>query len=198
MRYLFPLAVFAATAVLGACSDRAEGPVKAAVKADGTEAPLQAEGGPDNAASEASERTVDAASAASTRGIEVGALRAHLWYEETGRLSENIAPPVAFSAFNTIIGEGQAAEIANDLFLTAEVLSNGRGQNVDVPLVLEVRDSAGRILATRTVDSVLTSPQGKSVKGLWAYDIGCSGEITFSARLGGLSRSVDLDFVCGE
>ena len=197
MRYLFPLAVFAATAVLGACSDRAEGPVKATVKADGTEAPPQAAVGP-SAASEASERTVDVASAASTRGIEVGALRAHLWYEETGRLSENIAPPVAFSAWNTVIGEGQAAEIANDLFLTAEVLSSGGEQNVDVPLVLEVRDSAGRILATRTVDSVLTSPQGKSVKGLWAYDIGCSGEITFSARLGGLSRNVVLNFECGE
>jgi len=197
VRYLFPLAVFAATAVLGACSDRAEGPVKATVKADGTEAPPQAAVGP-SAASEASERTVDVASAASTRGIEVGALRAHLWYEETGRLSENIAPPVAFSAWNTVIGEGQAAEIANDLFLTAEVLSSGGEQNVDVPLVLEVRDSAGRILATRTVDSVLTSPQGKSVKGLWAYDIGCSGEITFSARLGGLSRNVVLNFECGE
>ena len=197
MRYLFPLAVFAATAVLGACSDRAEGPVKATVKADGTEAPPQAAVGP-SAASEASERTVDVASAASTRGIEVGALRAHLWYEETGRLSENIAPPVAFSAWNTVIGEGQAAEIANDLFLTAEVLSSGGEQNVDVPLVLELRDSAGRILATRTVDSVLTSPQGKSVKGLWAYDIGCSGEITFSARLGGLSRNVVLNFECGE
>lgn len=146
----------------------------------------------------AQQSTLRRPNAASTRGIEVGALRAHLWYEETGRLSENIAPPVEFVTWNTIIGEGQAAEIANDLFLTAEVLSSGREENVDVPLVLEVRDSAGRILASRTVDSVLTSPEGKSVKGLWAYDIGCSGEITFSARLGGLSRSVVLNFPCGE
>lgn len=136
--------------------------------------------------------------AASTRGIELGALRAHLWYEETGRLSENIAPPVEFVTWNTIIGEGQAAEIANDVFLTAEVLSSGREENVDVPLLLEVRDSSGRVLATRTVDSVLTSPQGRSVKGLWVYDVGCAGEITFSARLGQISKSVLLNFPCGE
>ena len=136
--------------------------------------------------------------AASTRGIDLGALRAYLWYEETGRLSENIAPPVEFVTWNTIIGEGQAAEIANDILLTAEVLSSGREENIDIPMVLEARDSSGRILASRTVDGMLTSSEGKAVKGLWVYDIGCSGEITFSARLGGLSRSVALNFPCGE
>jgi hypothetical protein len=66
VRYLTPLAVFAATAVLGACSDRAELPVKA----DGSEAPPQAAEGP-SAELEASERTVDAANAAKNGPIYI-------------------------------------------------------------------------------------------------------------------------------
>lgn len=59
MRYLTPLAVFAATAVLGACSDRAELPVKVG----GTSVPPQAAEGP-SAALEASERAVNSPNAA--------------------------------------------------------------------------------------------------------------------------------------
>ncbi len=71
MRYLFPIAIFAATAVLGACSDKAEAPVKATTKADVTEAPLQAEEGGDYAAFEELERSVDAANAARNGGIYI-------------------------------------------------------------------------------------------------------------------------------
>lgn len=135
---------------------------------------------------------------ADTKGIDLGRIQVQLWYEETGRLSADITPPAEFITWNTIIGEGQAEEIANDVLMTVEVLSSGREENVDIPLTMEVRDSEGRIVATRTVASVLTSPQGRSVKGLWVPDIGCAGEITFRAQLGRLSRRVELNFPCGE
>jgi len=43
---------------------------------------------------------------AGAQGAEIGRIRAHLVYEETGRLSEDILAQPDFVAWNTIIGEG--------------------------------------------------------------------------------------------
>ena len=138
------------------------------------------------------------ASASDPKGIDLGPLEVQLWYEETGRLSENIAPPAEFVTWNTIIGEGQAAEIANDALFTVEVLSSGREENVDIPLVLTITNSAGSIIAQRSIDGVLTSEDGRSTKGLWAYGIGCAGDVAFSVTMGRIRRSVEVSFPCGE
>lgn len=61
MRYFFPIAIFAAATALGACSDRSDVPVKATANADGSQASPPVEAGPDPAALEALERSVDAA-----------------------------------------------------------------------------------------------------------------------------------------
>lgn len=136
--------------------------------------------------------------ASDPKGIDLGAIRVRLWYEETGRLSENIAPPADFHTWNTIIGEGQAQEIANDVLMTVEILSGAKAENIDIPLTLEVRDATGKILAIRQVSRILTSETGNAQKGIWVYDVGCAGLLTFSATLGRLTRSVQVDFPCGE
>lgn len=51
----------------------------------------------------------------------VGAFRMQLFYEDSGRLSKDISPPVEFTGWNTIIGEGSAEEAASDLLVTVEV-----------------------------------------------------------------------------
>ncbi|HEX9963625.1 MAG TPA: hypothetical protein VGB04_01425 [Allosphingosinicella sp.] len=45
----------------------------------------------------------------------------HLFYENTGRLSKDISPPVEFTGWNTVIGEGSAEDAADDLLVTVEV-----------------------------------------------------------------------------
>lgn len=134
----------------------------------------------------------------SGEGVDLGAVEVRLWYEETGRLSDNIAPPAAFAAWNTIIGSGQAAEIANDVLMTVEVTSGARAAYIDTPLVLEVWSRAGERLASRRVSGILTSEAGRAYKGLWVYDAGCAGALTFKATMGRVSRSVEVNFHCGE
>jgi hypothetical protein len=135
--------------------------------------------------------------AAARPNPDLGPVRLQFWYEETGRLSRPV-DPARFAVWNSIIGEGDAEEIANDLFVTVEVLTGGEEANVDVPLVLEARNGKGRVIATRTVKTVLTSGQGRAVKGLWLYDVGCAGPLTVTARLGKIRRETKIKMVCGE
>ena len=131
-------------------------------------------------------------------GIDLGQLQVRLWYEGTGRLSGDIAPPSPFAIWNTIIGEGDAEEIADDALATVEVLSSGHEVNVAAPLVMEARDARGRILARRVFANILTSSEGRSVKGLWLPDIGCAGAVNVTATLGPIRRSVRVQMDCGE
>lgn len=120
-----------------------------------------------------------------------------LWYEETGRLSDNIAPPRTFTLWNTIIGEGDAEEHANDALFTIDVKSDGE-QNLAQPLTLSVTDSRGRVLAKRIVTSMLTSETGNVTLALWVRDVGCAGTVDFVAQMGTAKRSAKLSFDCGE
>lgn len=120
-----------------------------------------------------------------------------LWYEESGRLSEDIAPPKTLTLWNTIIGEGDVEENANDALFTVHVRTTGE-QNVDQPLLLTATDKAGKTLAQRTFKSILTSKEGDAVLPLWVRDIGCAGTVVFSARIGTERQSFSIDFPCGE
>jgi hypothetical protein len=120
-----------------------------------------------------------------------------LWYEATGRLSDNIAPPRTFALWNTIIGEGDAEEDANDVLFTVDLKSDGE-QNIPQALTLTATDSKGKVLAKRILPSLLTSKDGNATPGLWVRDVGCAGAVTFSAQLGANKRTVKLNFDCGE
>ena len=120
-----------------------------------------------------------------------------LWYEETGRLSGNIAPPRTVTLWNTCIGEGDARENANDALFTVDVRSSGQ-QNVNIPITLVATGTNGRVIARRTYTSVLTSEAGVAVLALWVPNVGCAGPVVFSARMATRSQSVTLNFDGGE
>lgn len=128
----------------------------------------------------------------------LGNMKVMLWYQETGRLSENIAPPRVVNLFNTCIGEGDAAENANDVLFTVEVRTNGQ-QNVAQPLTLTATGVKGAVLARRVITTILTGDNGNASLPLLVKDVGCgAGSVTFSARLGNQSRSFTLNFDGGE
>lgn len=141
------------------------------------------------------------ATSAPAMGPSVGAYLANpsvrLWYEGTGRLSDNIAPPRKFHLWNTIIGEGDAEEVADDALFTIDLKSDGQ-QNIREPVVLTAVDSRGKVLASRTVPRPLTSANGNVTVPLWVRDVGCAGTVVFTARMGSYNRSVKLEFGCGE
>lgn len=121
-----------------------------------------------------------------------------LWYEETGRLSGNIAPPASVNLWNTCIGEGDAQENANDALFSVEIRTSGEA-NVPTPITLSATASNGKIVARRTFSSTLTSTSGRAILALWVPEIGCGGgEVLFTARMGTAVRTVKLNFEGGE
>ncbi|MDR2856730.1 MAG: hypothetical protein LBV50_02660 [Novosphingobium sp.] len=120
-----------------------------------------------------------------------------LWYEGTGRLSDNIAPPKRVTLWNTIIGEGDARENANDALFTIDLKGAGE-QTVSRPLILTATGAGGKVLASRTLKDVLIGDAGNATLPLWVRDVGCAGRVVFTAQLGSVKRTVTLDFKCGE
>jgi len=135
-------------------------------------------------------------SGAQQSGERLGQIKAQLYYEGTGRLSPDILTAKDFALWNTIIGEGSAEEIANDLFVSVELASNGQ-RNLATPLRITVR-GRGRVLAERTFTGILTSKGGRISKGLYLRDAGCAGPVTIEARFGDQRRTASLDLACGE
>jgi hypothetical protein len=129
---------------------------------------------------------------------EIGAIRAHLVYEETGRLSEDLVARPDFAAWNTIIGGGEAEEAANDLLVLVEVLGTGGEQTIAVPLVVVVRGENGRVIARRRFTGLFTSEQGRVWKALWLPDSTCAGRIEIDATIGRRGRRAQLNLGCGE
>jgi hypothetical protein len=126
----------------------------------------------------------------------VGAFRMHLFYENSGRLSKDISPPVEFTGWNTIIGEGSAEEAANDLLVTVEV-KGPPGESIEQPLIVVARAN-GKILAQRRFDTLLTTVQGRAYKALWLNDVGCAGRIEVTATIGKSARKSAISLDCGE
>lgn len=119
-----------------------------------------------------------------------------LYYENSGRLSKDISPPVEFSGWNTIIGEGSAEEAAGDLLVTVEV-RGPPGEFIEQPLTLVAR-AKGKVLAQRKFDTLLTTAEGRTWKALWLNDVGCAGRIEVTATIGKSSRKSAISLDCGE
>jgi hypothetical protein len=128
----------------------------------------------------------------------IGEIRAQLYYEATGRLSSNIAPPAAFTGWNTIIGEGDAEEPANDILVTVEVIGGRGEENLSVPLQIVIRGPRGRVLARQSFGGMLVTGRGRLWKGLWLHDVGCAGRIEIVASIGANTRHTALSLDCGE
>lgn len=126
----------------------------------------------------------------------VGAFKMQLYYENSGRLSKDISPPVEFTGWNTVIGEGSAEEAASDLLVTVEV-KGPPGELIEQPLTLVAR-AKGKVLAQRRFDSLLTNVEGRTWKALWLNDVGCAGRIEVTATIGRSSRKSALSLDCGE
>lgn len=134
---------------------------------------------------------------AAAGGAQLGEIRMQLVYTESGTLSRDISPPSAFTGWNTVIGEGDAGQPANDMEVSVDLRTNGQ-QNVQTPVTLTARRVGGRTIATRTFSNTLTSADGRAMLSLRLTDIGCAGRIRVTATMGRQSRSEEIDLECGE
>lgn len=124
-------------------------------------------------------------------------IRAQLMLERTGTLSRDITAAPHFTLFNTVIGEGDAGEPANDMLVTVTMTSARDEENAPRPLVVTVRGRGGRVLAQRSFGGMLFTG-GRSVHFLQVRDVSCAGDVTIEATYGAQRRSERLSFSCGE
>ena len=127
----------------------------------------------------------------------LGPISVQLFYETTGVLSDNIAPPAMFTASNTSIGEGDAREPANDLLVTARLTVPGDEANSATPLTLKATGPGGKVLAARTFASMFFK-HGKIAQALFVPNAVCAGKVRFDAVFGAQRKTVTVDLKCGE
>jgi hypothetical protein len=132
--------------------------------------------------------------------VELDRIEAHLFYKGTGRLSADLLNHAEeFAGWNTIIGEGGAEELADDLVVAARLTSlDGTEKYVAGPVVLAVRNSKGEVVGSRAWKGVLVSKGGAVDLPLWLNDVGCAGELKFTARYNGKTKTGHLALDCGE
>jgi hypothetical protein len=135
-----------------------------------------------------------------TSTVRIDRLEARLYYEGSGRLSDNLlARAKAFTGWNTIIGEGDAEEIADDLLVAVRLTVDSQEQeNIAGPVELTVQDASKKTIGKRTWKDVLTSKDGAVVLPLWLNDVGCAGILNVTARYGAKSVSNQIELHCGE
>lgn len=130
----------------------------------------------------------------------IESVRAQLFYELSGTLSGNIAsPPSRFSGWNTVIGEGDAKEAAQDLLVTVRLKSNGAdGFLTEAPLVITARNGAGKLLGSRSITGILVPYEGSVATALWINNATCAGKLTIEAKLGKEVKRATVALDCGE
>jgi hypothetical protein len=130
-------------------------------------------------------------------GLRLDTISIQLFYQTTGSLSRNIAPPAKFHAWNTIIAEGDAREPARDMLVTARLTSKKDEANSSTPMTLSVTGKDGKILAQRTFNHIFFE-RGHSIQALFVPDSTCAGHIVVEAIFGNAKKTVALDLNCGE
>ena len=135
--------------------------------------------------------------ATSQPAIRLTDIQMHLFYEASGRLSPDLTQKTDFAGWNVIIGEGSAAEPANDLLVTAELETAGEAF-VKTPLRIAVTSAKGKALASRLCKTFLIPKGGRVYLPVWIRDAGCIGEVKVDVRFGAQHRSETLELQCGE
>lgn len=129
--------------------------------------------------------------------IRLKAIEARLIYQTSGGLSENVAPPSDFALWNTVIGEGSAAEPATDFLVQVRLETGPEQANATEPLVVTVRGAQGKILASRRFQHVFLDDH-RAIVSLQVPDATCAGPVTIEARFGRQTQTARIDFACGE
>ena len=132
---------------------------------------------------------------------KITAIRAQLFYDATGTLSEDILSQKDLALWNTIIGGGSAGAASTSTFVTVEI--SGRNLPVGATKVeVTARGDKNRLIQTRVIDVDIYDERTKFFAPFWLYDTGCE-PIKVSARLMGVGapRTVftkTIPFACGE
>ncbi len=123
-------------------------------------------------------------------------ITAHMFYEQSGDLSEDITDDPEFEGWNIVIGEGSAGENVNDVMVMVLVEAD---EEVYAESVLSITVRAGdenELVAQREIDGLLLDKT--TYRAIMIDDAGCMGKITIEAKFGKSERSENITLNCGE
>jgi hypothetical protein len=140
----------------------------------------------------------------------MASIKAMLYYNDSGKFSENLIDNANFTLWNTNIGEGSAAGPSNSLFVVVEVIGDAR----KVPLcgsdslivILQakgkpaVRQQIKRLSFEGHEPGVIGSvvPKEHHFEGFWLHDTGCEA-VTIRAQVNQQTAvRKTVGFECGE
>lgn len=131
----------------------------------------------------------------------VFAIRAQLFYENTGKFSKDILSDPEFSLWNTGAGEGSAEGPSNATLITVEVIGNDSSPD-NLKLELTATGKGGRIIQKKLFDVFIYREIYKFYGSMWVADTPCE-PIKISARLIGKGAAAGvlvktIPFACGE
>src|SRR5262249_23448544 len=98
--------------------------------------------------------------------------------------------------WNTIIGEGMAAEPARDVLVLVRVSSPGEAFLSGAPLIIVARTN-GKELARRVVHTMLFNKSGRFVAGMFLPDPTCN-PLEIEGIVAACRRREHVDFRCEE
>ena len=142
--------------------------------------------------------TPSALAAAENERTSIGAVRAQLYYQRSGVLSEDlIARKPRFNGWNTSEGEGDAREPSDYLLVSADLVNPGPEDYVSDKVTLRVTDEIGTELKVKEFSGLLVPGKGALHLPIWLEDAGCLGTVTVTATFRAQVVSGTLDLICG-
>jgi hypothetical protein len=128
--------------------------------------------------------------------FRVTAVRAMLFYGQTGTFSDDLFGPSAPTLQNVTTGEGQSTAVLVIVEITG--LPDSYAPNRRIELTATTRD---RVLLSRRVPPGRPGDDGKFHAGFWLYDTGCT-PVTLDTRVSGQSENSEvrktINFKCGD
>jgi hypothetical protein len=131
----------------------------------------------------------------------ITAIRAQLFYDASGTLSEDLLSQKDLALWNTMIGEGSAGAASTSTFVTIEI--SGRNLPVGATKVeIMATGNKGRLIQKKLIGVDIYDERTKFFAPFWLYDTACE-PITISARLIGRGAPATvvkkkIPFACGE
>jgi hypothetical protein len=131
-------------------------------------------------------------------GIRIGEVRAHLYYQNSGVLSEDlIARQPRFNGWNTDEGEGDAREPSRQLLVVATLVNPGEERFVGDSVVIRVTDEIHTVVRTMEHRNLRLPAGGTVHMPVWLDDAACLGTVTVTATFRDQTAKGTLDLVCG-
>lgn len=128
--------------------------------------------------------------------VEIDAIEAKVFLTESGTFSENVAEGTGVNLWNTVIGEGDIREPANDT-LVIVTLAGAPGTYDEGTLAIEITGHDGKPVASRKIEGVLFGESGKVSHAVYLLHSTCN-QLTVKASFGKSSKTGGVPFACGE